>query len=360
MKFRPSFFLPTNHQQTVMNPLLGPLLRFYNRVQLKREVFKFKDQGQTAIDWVDVIPSDLSQQDGAMNKKELRPIVVVVPGLTSNNNEIYMLNLLIEAKKKGFQGVVVNYRGASEMELSSPQLYCAASSNDVREPVEYIRNKYCLNSKGQQIRHLYLVGNSMGAGLVANYIGEENDKCFIRAACCIQPPMKMWITGQAIANNFYGAYDKAIGSNLVRKIQKHADMIHDNYHQNFGVDLKKHLQEINTVTAYDHHITSKVFGYGTRDNYYDKASSIHKVPHIDVPTFVLFAKDDPVIGEGSIDYEICKQNPKILLGVTDHGGHLGYFETFMSTQQWFVKPVFEYLSKIKEMDEDNTPIEAKL
>ena len=53
-----------------------------------------------------------------IQQKKLKPICVVVPGLTSNNNEIYMLNLLIEARNKNFQGVVINYRGASEVPLA--------------------------------------------------------------------------------------------------------------------------------------------------------------------------------------------------------------------------------------------------
>lgn len=48
----------------------------------------------------------------------ITPIVAVVPGLTSDNDEIYVLNLLLEAKARGLQGVVINYRGASGVELT--------------------------------------------------------------------------------------------------------------------------------------------------------------------------------------------------------------------------------------------------
>ena len=141
----------------------------------------------------------------------------------------------------------------------------------------------------------------------------------------------MWVTGQSVQNSFYGIYNKAIGRNLLKKVGAFSDILHDHYSNEHGVNFKDVLSKIKTVTEYDENVTSKVFGYKTRDNYYDQASSIHKVPHITVPTFILLAKDDPVIGEGCIDHDICKANPNVLLGVTDHGGHLGYFETFMST-----------------------------
>ena len=69
--------------------------------------------------------------------------------------------------------------------LQSPVLYSAGSINDLREPLEYIHTKYCKTSD------LYLIGNSMGANIVANYVGEEGARCFLKAACCVQAPMKM-------------------------------------------------------------------------------------------------------------------------------------------------------------------------
>lgn len=53
-------------------------------------------------------------------------------------------------------------------------------------------------------------------------------------------------------------------------------------------------------------------------------------PKIKTPTFLLMAKDDPIIGENCVDTEIPQKNPYLLMGVTNHGGHLGYFENFFS------------------------------
>jgi predicted alpha/beta-fold hydrolase len=59
------------------------------------------------------------------------------------------------------------------------------------------------------------------------------------------------------------------------------------------------------------------------------------------------AKDDPIIGELAIDYDTCSRNPYVLLGVTDRGGHLGYFESAFNTKQWFTKPIFEFLNAVQ-------------
>lgn len=40
--------------------------------------------------------------------------------------------------------------------------------------------------------------------------------------------------------------------------------------------------------------------------------------------------DDPLIGADGIAFEECMENPYILLALTKKGGHLGYFEDFIS------------------------------
>ena len=37
------------------------------------------------------------------------------------------------------------------------------------------------------------------------------------------------------------------------------------------------------------------------------------------------AKDDPVVGAKAICTEVVKKNPYLLLGVTERGGHVGFF-----------------------------------
>ena len=62
----------------------------------------------------------------------------------------------------------------------------------------------------------------------------------------------------------------------------------------------------------------------------------------------LHALDDPIIVGRSIDYETCMKNENILVATTQHGGHLGYFESLFSTKQWFTQPVYGFLNAFRE------------
>jgi len=61
-------------------------------VTFVRELFTFADGGTIAIDWVDSLPQ----------KNDSKPLLIVIPGLAGGSRDCYVLNILIEAKLKGF------------------------------------------------------------------------------------------------------------------------------------------------------------------------------------------------------------------------------------------------------------------
>ena len=74
-------------------------------------MFTFADKGTIAIDWVDVIPEKHP-------KTKQKPILMILPGLGGDNNNIYVVGSAWEGLKRGYQSVVINYRGASGTTLS--------------------------------------------------------------------------------------------------------------------------------------------------------------------------------------------------------------------------------------------------
>jgi predicted alpha/beta-fold hydrolase len=65
------------------------------------------------------------------------------------------------------------------------------------------------------------------------------------------------------------------------------------------------VRDIKYLTDYDNFVTAPFHGFKDRHDYYDRASSFHKISSIKVPTLILNALDDPILGAASIDYEKC-------------------------------------------------------
>ena len=62
--------------------------------------------------------------------------------------------------------------------LTSPQLYSAGHTDDLRQALIYISQKY---PKAQ----LYGVGFSLGASVLVNYLGQEGTNSRLRAGCSL-------------------------------------------------------------------------------------------------------------------------------------------------------------------------------
>jgi predicted alpha/beta-fold hydrolase len=65
------------------------------------------------------------------------------------------------------------------------------------------------------------------------------------------------------------------------------------------------------------------------DEYYDATSALYILPHLNKPTLILYAADDPMFDPTIIPdlQEICADNPAIDLRVTKQGGHVGYISS---------------------------------
>lgn len=105
-------------------------------------------------------------------------MIFFCPGVTSTSSSIYIRNFAEASAERGYDTVVINYRGLAGAELTSPKFCCSSSFMDVLEPMRYVYDKYCRDSD----RKVFAIGGSMGANILANLIGHEGKDCFIDAA----------------------------------------------------------------------------------------------------------------------------------------------------------------------------------
>jgi predicted alpha/beta-fold hydrolase len=101
------------------------------------------------------------------------------------------------------------------------------------------------------------------------------------------------------------------------------------------------LEKAKTLRDFDEAFTIKVHGYKDVEDYYQDASSLPYVKDIQIPVLAINAYDDPFVNPDVLDH----QNPKMILAVTNHGGHLGFLEGpfFPCRTNWTVKVVEQYI-----------------
>ena len=141
--------------------LYGPTV--YDR----RDLFTLSDGGQIYLDYM-----------GEFKTNDSRPLLFVVPGLYGNSQSIYIRNIAKIGKQRGYDVVVINYRGLCGAKLTSPRLYCSYSYEDIQEPIVSLHEKY-------PEKKIFAVACSMGANILTNMIGIQGENCLIQSACIL-------------------------------------------------------------------------------------------------------------------------------------------------------------------------------
>lgn len=147
-----------------------------------------------------------------------RPILVCFLGMCSDETEIYIQNFTRRAFDMGYQPVLVQFRGASGVKLTSPLTYGCGQWWDVEESVSYIYDEYCKDIK----RQIFAIGFSLGGNWLALALGKsEKLNSMISASSCVESPL---VVSKAM-NNLKHCWGGAINRNLGRRY--HAQFTHN-------------------------------------------------------------------------------------------------------------------------------------
>ena len=167
LTFCPFPFLPGGHMQTFLGVAFEKITHNADwGFKYVRKMHTFHDGGKTALDYV------LPHANASLTELRELPLLFLVPGISGENYDYYLRNSVVKGIKYGYQVVVVNHRGAEGTKLHAPKLYNAGTSQDLREVVNHLIQENNDGLGGRQ-RDVYLAGFSMGANLVAKYLGEE-------------------------------------------------------------------------------------------------------------------------------------------------------------------------------------------
>ncbi|XP_020599760.1 embryogenesis-associated protein EMB8 isoform X2 [Phalaenopsis equestris] len=298
----------------------------------RRQLFSVSDGGTIALDWL--LASDVAggslDNDIIISKDESTPIVIVVPGLTSDSSSAYVKHIAYKMAKHGWNVVVENHRGLGGVSITSDCFYNAGWTEDVREVVNHLHQKYSMAP-------LFAVGTSIGANILVKYLGEEGEKTPLTGAASICSPWDLVVCDRFINRKLVQRiYDRALAIGLKGYAQLHRPVLTRLANWD-GIRMSR------SVRDFDHHATRLVGKFETVDTYYRRCSSVSYVRNVSVPLLCISALDDPLCTKEAIPWDECRANKHIVLATTAHGGHLAYFEGIAASSLWWVRAVHEFL-----------------
>ncbi|KAI9446477.1 AB-hydrolase YheT [Lactarius indigo] len=339
--FRPSRWL--GHLQTFY-AVVGDFSAV-NTLAYDRRLLCVKDGGTLGIDFTPptserVIPEET-------------PIIVVLHGLTGGLNHMSVTVLFpavspLDRGGLGYRAVVVNFRGCAGVPLTSPQLYSSCHTDDLRQALLYISNRY-------PRAPLLGLGFSLGANVLTRYVAEEGEECRLTSACVLACPWDLTENAYALHEDWFRRriYAEKLGGNLRRLISRHLDSITKFPDSRLAQSLPELFSHKSlTVAQFDNLVTvhsggtSPPFPFANAYDYYAHASSHKVLGDVRIPFLAINSDDDPVVKHIPV-YET--DNEWVVLVVTRGGGHIGWFEcTGNRVRRWIQQPALEWFKATVE------------
>jgi predicted alpha/beta-fold hydrolase len=101
-------------------------VRSFKSPKYIREEFKLQDGGLAALDWSvdrDGTALPITGPDGKLTK----PILILLPGLSGGNDNLYTVSVMRRAQKLGYKCCTAIMRGCSGLPLKTPLLTYVAN-----------------------------------------------------------------------------------------------------------------------------------------------------------------------------------------------------------------------------------------
>jgi predicted alpha/beta-fold hydrolase len=293
--YTPPLLFKNGHFATIYSGII----RSVNGVVQKRERITLSDGDFLDLDWSDSVT-------------ETQKLVVLLHGLEGDAQRPYITGSAKILNQNGYDACAVNYRGCSGEPNVKYRSYHSGATEDLIEVLNHILNT-------RHYSEIYLKGFSLGGNLLLKYLGEGNDvPKELKGAVAVSVPCNLHDSCKQLLSSKNILYAIKFKGNLLGKLRQKQQMFPKKISDN---DIKS----IKTLKDFDDIYTSQAHGFEDALDYYKKSSSLQFLPHIQVPSLIINAKDDSFLGPECYPVKETDKNTKLFLEMPSYGGHVGFW-----------------------------------
>ena len=286
----------------------------------QRERLELDDGDFIDIDWLD-------------NSID-RPLVIMFHGLEGGSSSHYARSIMGLFQELGWRGAVVHFRGCSGTPNRLPRAYHAGDSEEIDRILHKIREK---NKSLSSSAPLYVIGISLGGNALLKWLGEQGKKAsdMIDGAITISVPLDLVAAGKALDSGFNRLYTQHFLGTLKKKVLRKLD--------NFpGLFDAVAVAKCTTLYQFDNLVTAPLHGFSNTDEYWALSSSKPWLKHIQVPTLVINARNDPFMPSSSLPAQ-TDVSCSVTLEFPAEGGHVGFLSSpFPGNLTWLPERVVRF------------------
>lgn len=285
---KPYYFINSHFETIIPSVFLKVDGITYQRQRLELDDGDFLD-----LDWL---------------KNNNSKVIVLSHGLEGDSHRHYIKRFAKYFHQRGWDVLAWNYRSCSDEMNRLPKFYSYGGTEDLSEVINHILK---LNYK-----QIVLAGFSMGGGLTAMYLGTRKIDKRITHGLTFSVSCDLKNSVEEVEKRLHFIYNKVFINKLKGKLAEKA----------------KHFKEyqsipITSISSYDdfHTLYSIPFhDYSSIEDFYLRSSSKPHYKNISIPTLMINALNDPILGDKCYPYKEAEENPNLFLETPKYGGHLGF------------------------------------
>ncbi|MGB5818584.1 MAG: alpha/beta fold hydrolase [Saonia sp.] len=267
------------------------------------------DQQRERIDLPD---GDFLDLDWSYAPEKTNRLVILLHGLEGNAQRPYITGSAKRFNSAGFDTCAVNHRSCSGETNRLFRSYHSGATEDLEAVIDHV-----LHTKTYS--ELIVKGFSLGGNLALKYLGEGKDvPKEIKAIIAISVPCSLHSSLSELLKPKNILYAKRFKKHLIEKLrakqQLFPELISD-------ADIKNVI----TLKDFDDIYTSRAHGFTDALDYYAQCSSLQFLPHIQIPSLIVNARNDSFLGPECYPYLEAENNEYLYLEVPKYGGHVGFY-----------------------------------
>ncbi|WP_339699060.1 alpha/beta fold hydrolase [Algoriphagus aquimarinus] len=289
----PPVYLFNGHLETI----IPSIFRKVSDVSYKREKIDTPDGDFLNLDWANVGRSKL---------------LVVSHGLEGDSERHYVKGIVKLFNSSEVDVLVWNNRSCGGEINLRPILYHHGASYDLDTVISHVL-------KNHSYQEIFLTGISMGGAQTLKYLGEKGIDLpvEIKRAAVYSTPCNLLSSAATLkfrSNTFYK--NKFLGK-LKNKMREKAVQYPD------LIDLEQ-LERVTDFDAFDTLFTAKLHGFKDAEDFYKSVSADNWMPTIAIPTLVINALNDPLLGGECYPVKLAEIKKELTLEMPKRGGHTGF------------------------------------
>ena len=317
--------MPGAHLQTIWPLLLkrGVAMPAYRRERIETPDGDFLD-----LDWCYGEPDTVGTHNASGNVPTARgagaacaaslptaspmatPLVVLFHGLEGSSHSHYARALMHAVAERGWNGVVVHFRGCSGEPNRLPRAYHSGDSAEIA---------WVLDTLAQRYAEIHAIGVSLGGNALLKYLGEQGSQARLRAAAAVSVPYDLAAANVMLSQGVGRLYSRHFLRTLIPRTLAKAQR----FPGHIGLNRLAELQAARTLRDFDEVATAPLHGFSGADHYYADSSSAQYLHGITVPTLLLHAANDPFLPATAIP-SASRLPGNVTLELSSQGGHFGF------------------------------------